>query len=89
MEVVMQVVFRLVAIVLMVLFVTATASVAQDIKSGVVNSRDQILNPTISQQTPTSPPADAGKPGPLPCNSKNNPKCEPESKSKPPDGKGN
>lgn len=28
------------------------------------------------------PPGDKGKPGPLPCKSKNNPKCSPESPSK-------
>ena len=62
---------------------------AQDTKSGVVNSRDQILGGTTNQQvqsqkTPVGdPPADKGDPGPLPCNSKNNPKCEPASKTKP------
>jgi hypothetical protein len=60
---------------------------AAQIKSGVVNSRDQILNLTTSQQKPTSPPADAGNPGPLPCEPKKNPKC-PESPSRPPDVKG-
>jgi len=64
-------------------------SSAQDKKSGVVNSRDQILGATTNPQTQSQkqpegdPPADKGKPGPLPCNSKNNPKCDPASKSKP------
>jgi hypothetical protein len=65
---------------------------AQDIKSGVVNSRDQILNPTTNQQQQTqqntnqsSPPAEKGKPGPLPCDSKNNPKCDNVTKTKPGD----
>ena len=70
---------------------------AQNIKSGVVNSRDQILGATTIQQKQSQkqfaedPPAGKGKPGPLPCNSKNNPKCEPDSPSKPGDvkGKGN
>jgi hypothetical protein len=72
-------------------FVTTAApwELLAQTKSGVVNSRDQILNPTTNQQKspPTSPPGDAGNPGPLPCESKNNPKC-PESPSRPPDVKG-
>jgi hypothetical protein len=83
-------------------FVTTAAplNVQAQTKSGVVNSRDQILNPTNTQQQQTqqnsnqsSPPAGKGTPGPLPCNSKNNPKCDNESPSKPGDnpgeGKGN
>ncbi len=68
---------------------------AQNTKSSVVNSRDQILGATTTQQKQSQkqpsgdPPADKGKPGPLPCNSKNNPKCDPVSKSKPGDGNGN
>jgi hypothetical protein len=67
---------------------------AAQIESGVVNSRDPILNPTSNQQQQAQQknnngaPEEKGKPGPLPCNSKNNPKCDPESPSKPPDGKG-
>ena len=73
-------------------FVTVSAPwqiSAQDKKSGVVNSRDQILGVTTNQQTqtqkapPGDPPADSGKPGPLPCDSKNNPKCDPATKTKP------
>ena len=102
--------YNLIATFLLGLFVTAVSpwdAPAQDIKSGVVNSRDRILNPTTNQQQqvqqqnsngadPREKGADVavkGKPGPLPCNSKNNPKCEPFSPSKPGDtpgkGKGN
>ena len=86
---------KLLVVFIVALFVSAIApwqSSAQDTKSGVVNSRDQILGVTTNQQTQTQtqpsgdPPADKGNPGPLPCNSKNNPKCEPVSKSKPGDG---
>jgi hypothetical protein len=80
-----------VAVSLLLGFFVTTAAVsdlpAQDIKSGVVNSRDQILNPTTTKQPPTDPPADAGQPEPLPCEPKQNPKC-PESPSRPPDVKG-
>ena len=91
----MQTFKKLSAVFIVALFVSAIApwqSSAQDTKSGVVNSRDQILGVTTNQQTQTQtqpsgdPPADKGNPGPLPCNSKNNPKCEPVSKSKPGDG---
>ncbi len=65
-------------------------SSAQDTQSGVLNSRDQILGVTNQNQKDNSndPPDDKGNPGPLPCNSKNNPKCEPASKSRPEDDHG-
>ena len=80
------------AIFIVALFFSAAApwqSWAQGTKSGVVNSRDQILGVTTNQQVQTQkapsgdPPADSGKPGPLPCDSKNNPKCDPATKTKP------
>src|SRR5687767_3208287 len=64
---------------------------AQNIKSGVVNSRDQILGATTTQQKQSqkqfaqNPPAGKGNLGPLPCNSNNNPKCDTVSPSKPGD----
>jgi len=76
---------KLSVIFIVALFISAIApwqsSWAQGTKSGVANSRDQILGVTSGD-----PPAGKGNPGPLPCNSKNNPKCEPVSKSKPGDG---
>jgi len=62
---------------------------AQDTKSGVVNSRDQILSVTTNQQKQSQtqkandPPADKGDPAPLPCNSKTNSKCNLAGKTKP------
>jgi hypothetical protein len=85
-----------VAISLLLGFVVTTAApweLSAQIKSGVVNSRDQILNPTTNQQqqqiqqnnTQISP--QAGKnPSPPACDSKT-PKC-PESPSRPPDTPG-
>jgi hypothetical protein len=75
----------------MALVVPEQAS-AQNTKSGVVNSRDQILGVTTNQQVqsqkapPGDPPAGKGNPGPLPCNSKNNPKCDNATPSKPGEG---
>jgi hypothetical protein len=72
-----------------VIVITPWRMPAQNIKSGVVNSRNQILGVTTNQQVQsrpqnfTDPPAGKGNPGPLPCNSKNNPKCSPASPSKP------
>jgi len=69
--------------------ITPWQSPAQNTKSGVVNSRDKILGVTTNQQkqsqnqTVNDPPAEKGNPGPLPCDSKNNPKCAPASPSKP------
>jgi hypothetical protein len=76
---------KVVFTLLLGVFVTIAApwNVQAQIKSGVVNSRDQFLNQT-------SPPAGKGNPGPLPCNSKNNPKCDNVTPSKPGDnGVGN
>lgn len=81
-------------IALVIALVVPWQASAQNSKSGVVNSRDQILGVTTNQQVqsqkapPGDPPADKGKPGPLPCNSKNNPKCDNVTPSKPGD-KGN
>lgn len=75
------------AVIVLAVFVSVAVpwqSSAQDTKSGVVNSRDKILDATSSKQnqfqaeTLKAPPG----PGTLPCNSKTNPKC-PASKSKP------
>src|SRR5918995_884467 len=88
---------KLIIILVLGVFVSTTApwKVQAQTKSGVVNSRDQILAPTASgqqqaqkQKNDNDPPAGKGNPGPLPCNSKNNPKCDNESPSKPGDGKG-
>jgi hypothetical protein len=74
---------------LLVIGITPWQSPAQNTKSGVVNSRDKILGVTTNQQkqsqnqTVNDPPAEKGNPGPLPCDSKNNPKCAPASPSKP------
>lgn len=95
----MQFFNKLVATFLLAFFVTASVpwqvSAAQKTKSGVVNARDKILGPTTNQQqkiqqqnNQTSPPAGKGNPGPLPCKSKNNPKCDPVSPSKPGDNPG-
>lgn len=81
--------YRLFAIGLMVSFVTATVPsqvfAAQSIKAGDLNGR---LAAAADPRDKGADPAVKGKEGPLPCNSKNNPKCEPESPSKPGDGKG-
>ena len=81
---------KLATMFLVALFLTLTGSwqsSAQDTKSGVVNSRDQILGVTNQNQKQKSNDShdDRGNPGPLPCKSKNNPKCKPASKSRPED----
>ena len=58
--------------------IAAGQALAQSIKAGDVNGR----------LAAAADPKDKGKPAPLPCDSKNNPKCEPESPSKPPDEEG-
>ncbi len=88
----MQCFERLATMFFVVLFLTLAGqwqSSAQDTQSGVLNSRDQILDVTNqNQQKSNDSHDDKGNPGPLPCNSKNNPKCEPASKSRPEDDHG-
>ena len=59
----------------------------QDTKSGVVNSRDKILDTTSSKQSQPQTQTQTQKvppdTGTLPCNSQTNPKCQPASKTKP------
>jgi hypothetical protein len=82
---------KLAPVFVVVLFVSLIAPwqvPAQDIKSGVVNSRDKILGAPTNQQKQSQkqtedPLAEKGNPGPLPCDSKTNPKCEPATKTKP------
>jgi hypothetical protein len=74
--------------VLVCVFFTVTAAgqaSAQSIKAGELNGR---LAAAADPRDKGADPGEKGNPGPLPCNSKNNPKCEPESPSKPGDGKG-
>lgn len=85
----MQRIGKLVTIFFFALFLTVTGqrpSSAEGTQSGVVNSRDQILGGTNQNQKKSDDSHDdRGNPGPLPCKSKNNPKCKPASKSRPED----
>jgi hypothetical protein len=68
--------------VLVCVFFTVTAAgqaSAQSIKAGELNGR----------LAAAADPGEKGKPGPLPCNSKNNPKCDNVTPTKPGDTKGN
>ncbi len=79
------------SVALLFTFTALRSSSAADTPSGIADSRNQILGVTNQNQKNNSddPPANNGNPGPLPCNSKNNPKCNPASKSRPEDGRNN
>ena len=71
----------LVAVLVGVFFtvIAAGQASAQSIKAGDLNGR---LAAAADPRDKGADPAEKGKEAPLPCNSKNNPKCEPESPSK-------
>ena len=69
-----------IVIALFVTVIAAEKAPAQQIKAGEVNGR---LAAAADPRAKGADVAEKGNPGPLPCDSKNNPKCDPASPSKP------